>query len=479
MELIYRKIEDLKKLENNPRTITEEQLSKLKESIERNPDYFEARPLILSNRTGAFVIIAGNQRYDACVQLGITEVPTVLIDGLTEEREREIIIRDNVNNGEWDVTKLMEWDCNQLLDWGVGDIDFSSFTSILPGAETSEMKDMPVISLQDRFIIPPFSILDARQGRWQERKRVWLSLGIKSEEGRGKDITFNHSSQSPGIYDLRNRMRESLGYDPSWDEITEYCQKHNISMMDGTSIFDPVLCELVYRWFNLPEGVILDPFAGGSVRGIVAAKLGMPYHGVDLRPEQIKANYENAAQIQSPLTEDECPVWKCGDSRSIDSHFAGLEADLLFTCPPYADLEVYSDNPHDLSNMKYKEFLNAYRTIIEKSCSLLKDNRFAVFVVGEVRAKSGEYYNLVGDTIQAFHDAGLHYYNEMILATQIGSLAMRVTNQFNHSRKIGKTHQNVLVFFKGDLKQIPVLYPQLDFTDEDIDTVLCREIEEK
>ena len=171
MELIYRKIEDLKKLENNPRTITEEQLSKLKESIERNPDYFEARPLILSNRTGELVIIAGNQRYDACVQLEMKEVPTVLIEGLTEEREHEIIIRDNVNNGEWDVTKLMEWDCNQLLDWGIADIDFNGFSSFLP--DTLGAKDARVISLKDRFIIPPFSILDARQGRWQERKRAW------------------------------------------------------------------------------------------------------------------------------------------------------------------------------------------------------------------------------------------------------------------------------------------------------------------
>ncbi len=52
-------------------------------------------------------------------------------------------------------------------------------------------------------------------------------------------------------------MREKLGYDPSWDEITEYCKKHDIPMMDGTSVFDPVLCELAYRWFNVPEGVIL------------------------------------------------------------------------------------------------------------------------------------------------------------------------------------------------------------------------------
>lgn len=122
--MIYRQTETLKKLENNPRSITEKQLQKLKESIQRNPDYFEARPIILSDRTGELVIIAGNQRYDACVQLGIKEVPTVLIPNLTEEREREIIIRDNVNNGEWDMACLFEWNCKELMEWGLDGISF-------------------------------------------------------------------------------------------------------------------------------------------------------------------------------------------------------------------------------------------------------------------------------------------------------------------------------------------------------------------
>lgn len=124
MEVIYRKTEELVKLENNPRTITQEQLQKLKESIQSNPDYFEARPIILSDRTGKLVIIAGNQRYDACVQLGIKEVPTVLIPNLTEEREREIIIRDNVSSGEWDMARLLEWDYADLMKWGVEGISF-------------------------------------------------------------------------------------------------------------------------------------------------------------------------------------------------------------------------------------------------------------------------------------------------------------------------------------------------------------------
>lgn len=124
MEIIYRPLYTLHKLEDNPRSITPEQLSKLKESIQRNPDYFEARPLILSDRTGELVIIAGNQRYDACAALGMESAPTVLIPNLTEEREREIIIRDNVNNGQWDVNKLLDWDCNELLDWGIEGLNF-------------------------------------------------------------------------------------------------------------------------------------------------------------------------------------------------------------------------------------------------------------------------------------------------------------------------------------------------------------------
>ena len=128
--MIYRQTETLKKLENNPRTITEKQLQKLKESIQRNPDYFEARPIILSDRTGELVIIAGNQRYDACVQLGIKEVPTVLIPNLTEEREREIIIRDNVNNGEWDMACLFEWDCKELMEWGLDGISFPELDDV-------------------------------------------------------------------------------------------------------------------------------------------------------------------------------------------------------------------------------------------------------------------------------------------------------------------------------------------------------------
>jgi len=221
--------------------------------------------------------------------------------------------------------------------------------------------------------------------------------------------------------------------------------------VSGTSIFDPVLCELAYIWFSPVGGIVLDPFAGGSVRGIVASKLGRQYIGHELRQEQVNANRTQASEICAD--DEHPPAWICGDSRNITDTCNDLQADFVFSCPPYADLEVYSDNPKDLSTLAYTEFQEAYAEIIKKTCSLLKNDRFACFVVGEVRDKKGNYYNFVGNTIQAFKDAGLEYYNEAILITAVGSLPIRAGKQFSASRKLGKTHQNVLVFVKGDGKK--------------------------
>ena len=118
--MTYRKLTELKKLAGNPRIIKDKQFKTLCDSIRDNPDYFEARPLILSNRTGELVIIAGNQRYEAAKVAKLAEVPTFLIEGLTEARELEIVVRDNISNGEWDMTALREeWNELPFLDWGI------------------------------------------------------------------------------------------------------------------------------------------------------------------------------------------------------------------------------------------------------------------------------------------------------------------------------------------------------------------------
>jgi DNA modification methylase len=228
--------------------------------------------------------------------------------------------------------------------------------------------------------------------------------------------------------------------------------------LSGTSIFDPVLCELAYRWFCPAEGVVLDPFAGGSVRGIVASKLGRLYVGIDLRPEQVEANRAQAkALCKRPM-----PKWIVGDSLELEQ-LTDVEADFLFSCPPYADLERYSEDPRDLSNMDYDAFLAAYRKIIAAGAARLKDDRFACFIVGDVRDRKGLYRGFPAHTQMAFEETGLRLYNDAVLVTMAGSLPVRAGKQFETSRKLGKTHQNCLVFVKGDPKKATAACGDVEF----------------
>lgn len=260
---------------------------------------------------------------------------------------------------------------------------------------------------------------------------------------RGEHVVGGGKMTDPGL--------TWVGGNRDSDDLDETSRKILAASQSGTSIFDPVLCELAYRWFCPQGGMILDPFAGGSVRGIVAAKLGRRYTGIELRTEQVAAN-----RAQTGILDDgePAPIWIEGDSRHIEQH-VGADwpgADFLFSCPPYADLERYSDNPDDLSTLAYPEFRAAYAEIIAASVRLLKPNRFACFVVGDVRDKKGFYYGFPWHTIQAFEDAGARLYNEAVLVTAVGSLPIRAGRAFESARKLGKTHQNILVFCKGDPK---------------------------
>lgn len=225
----------------------------------------------------------------------------------------------------------------------------------------------------------------------------------------------------------------------------------------GTSIFDPVLCEIAYRWFCPPCGAILDPFAGGSVRGVVASRLGLAYYGVELRREQVMAN-----RSQLGIAGEPAPQWIEGDSRNLPKLFSGA-VDMVFSCPPYWNLEVYSEDERDLSTFDVEEFFAAQADIIAKACAFLKPNRFAVWITSDVRDADGFYIGLPGRTIDAFRAAGARLYNECILVTAAGSLPIRVRKQFEGGRKLGRTHQNALVFCKGDWKKAVAALGPVEF----------------
>lgn len=368
-------------------------------------------------------------------------------------------------DGMFDFMKAYNLNLDELrLTIDLPEFDMVAFESRFDNED--EFDPVIPLSLTERFIVPPFSILDSRQGYWQDRKKTWHSLGFDSQETRDNIELVAKSGQSPSIYELRNKMRESLGRDPGWDEIIDYARKKGLHLYEGASIFDPVLAEICYKWFCPENGCIMDPFAGGSVRGIVAGVLGFDYIGIDLRQEQVSANEIQWRKLNRKICSGSAIGWITGDSNIVLDDIQE-NYDFIFSCPPYHDLEKYSDDPADLSNMDYETFLSSYRSIILKSLQKLKPNRFACFVVGDIRDKKGFYRNFVSQTIEAFtnqpttDDIPVRLYNEIILINVAGSLPVRVGRQFESGRKVGKMHQNVLIFYKGDPKKIKENFPEI------------------
>ena len=420
-------LDDLREYENNPRN-NENAVAAVAESIKQ---FGFKVPIVIDKDN---VIIAGHTRALAARLLALETVPCIVADDLTPEQIKAFRLADNktAELAEWDFEKLDAELAALEFDMSAFGFDEKEFEEVF--ADVGEDLDDNRQTLQERFIVPPFSVFDTKQGYWQDRKRIWKKI-IKSGEGRADGLLGD------GLQKLSIK------------------QAGKEKALTGTSIFDPVLCEVLLNWFCPSGGKVLDPFAGGSVRGLVSVLLGNEYTGVDLSEKQINANIKNYKAIEGrqDLNGDDlnAPNWITGDSANIDLLVEGKH-DFLLTCPPYADLEVYSDDPRDISNMPYDKFKEVYTDIIKKAADKLKENAFAAIVVGEVRDKRGYYYNFVGDTIDAFRAAGMEYYNECILLNQIATAAMRADKQFTAGRKVVKTHQNVLVFVKGNEKEIPL-----------------------
>lgn len=732
-----RRLSELVPWDGNPRVHDEGQLRMLAKSMAVHG--IQAPPIV---QAGTNKLIAGHGRRLSLLAVAEGQDPEIdVIEAfLSDDEAKSYAIADNR------LQELSSWD-NPLLKAAVAELDNGGWDMEAVGFDPASLGELFGVDgsevgpgaaetqgLVKRFGAPPFSMLDPNQGYWQtrmnqwldagcftlwdargadwmRRKDTWVSLGLKSEDGRADNLTFAKSAQSTNVYNLRNEMRAAAGgVDPEWEEIIAEAERRGMKIAEGTSIFDPVLCELLYSWFCPVGGTILDPFSGGSVRGVVAAALGRAYTGIDLRPEQVEANefqwgvisggalelpdftpdftpveeiagylvkrddkfmiagvpggkvrtcwalcqgaeglitagsrqspqvnivahiaqrlgvpcrvhvpqgeitpelssaqtcgaevvqhkagYNNVivararedaaasgwreipfgmecaeavaatgSQVDNlpwgsfsrivmpvgsgmslagvlaglarvgkdvpvlgvqvgadptkrldefapgwrdrctlipsgldyhdhapltrlgdleldPVYEAKClpflqpgdllwvvgvretvaragtlgwptPKWLTGDSQNVSTLAPGAY-DFVMSCPPYGDLEVYSDSPDDLSNMGHEEFMAAYRRIIHDSCALLKEDRFAAWVIGDFRDSRGIYRNFVSDTIAAFLAAGLSLYNEAILITPLASLPIRAGRQFAGSRKLGKGHQNILVFLKGDPKR--------------------------
>lgn len=428
-------------------------VEQIRESIRRHGQY---RSLVVRDTGSELVILAGNHTHDAIRAEGHKTARCEIIT-CSDDEARRINLADNrlAELGSYDNDELAE-----LLSYLDGDYEGTGYTDedvdaiLTPPADDAPDTEKSKRNLAEMFGAPPFTIFDAKQGYWQERKQAWIALGLKSEVGRSQDLMdgFKNAAMAKARYDGKDLNGAS------WE--------------NGTSIFDPVLTELLIRWYSAPGHKVLDPFAGGSVRGLVTHRLGRTYTGVDLRAEQVEANDEQGKDwaVRSLLASVEQPRWIVGDSRNIRALIPpDDEYDMMLTCPPYYDLEQYSDNPADLSKAgDYKQFLVDYRDCLAAATDRMKPDAFAAIVTGAVRDKRGYVLDLPSDTTRIMESLGWKLYQDAVLATVPSTASLRAGRQFRALRKLTRIHQMVGVYHRGDINLVRDWPPaEVGETDDD------------
>lgn len=442
----------------NPRTITDEKFRKLVNSILVLPKMLELRPIVVDDTMTA---LGGNMRYRALVAIA---------DMSAEELAERL-------HSQRDYQKKTAAEQQNLVAWWAAWKDSPS-APVIKASELSDDERREFIikgsrpenaSLQDRFVVPPFSVLDTRKGYWQTRKKMWRELIGDMGESRNDTLITSPEIKYKDLYQRTQKHRKELGisfveyldkYVP--DEVKEHEASKVLSA--GVSLFDPVLAEIMCKWFTPAKGGrIFDPFAGDTQKGFVFGTCGFDFTGIELRKEQVEINNRVIADRDLPVR------YVCDDGQNVAKHIAAESQDLLFSCPPYFDLEHYSDLPNDASNQgSYSDFVGILRNAFTSAIGCLKNDRFAVIVVGDIRNRAtGCYYDFCGDIKRIFKDGGMDLYNEIILVETGASTALRAS-RYMESRKVAKMHQNILVFYKGSTKNIKKNFPKIEFTEDEL-----------
>jgi len=427
---------NLEWLQGDLKDISKESLDKLKLSIKQN-DFIQPFNVW---EDGKSWILDGHHRLKALKELeteGI-EIPLLLPANIIDcknkkEATKLVLIYSSIyasvsHQGLTDFMFENDLKLDDLQEIDLPNID-------LDVLDKTDGKTEAHLKLQDKFIVPPFSILDTRQGYWQDRKRYWKEL--IGDNGESRENSLGVSKESEGDWGSINGKK--------------------MTVAPNVSILDPVLAEIVNRWFGSDNCKTFDCFAGDSVFGYVSDYLGNTFTGIELRKEQTDLNNKRLSGTNSKYI--------CDDGQNVLKHIGENSQDLLFSCPPYFDLEVYSNLDNDASNQKeYSSFIKILDNAFSDAIKCLKNNRFAVIAVGDIRDKQGFYYRFVGHIKDIFEANGTNLYNELILVEQSGTAAMRA-ERIMGNRKVVKTHQNILVFYKGNPKEIKNIFPKLDFTD--------------
>lgn len=205
------KISEVKPNPNNPRIIKDDKFRKLVKSIQEFPEMLEIRPIVVNQD---MIVLGGNMRLKACKEAGLKEVPIIYVDNLTEDQQREFIIKDNVSGGEWDWEVLAnEWDTELLDDWG---LDLQDIEEQIDQAQENQTihldKSLQVLPKKEYIII----YADEDSDEWEKLKQIFscqivrqggCTVGSTSDKATtGLQRVFSYQMfEERIIHEFRNR----------------------------------------------------------------------------------------------------------------------------------------------------------------------------------------------------------------------------------------------------------------------------------
>lgn len=288
---------------------------------------------------------------------------------------------------------------------------------------------------------------------------MWREQIGDTSDSREKTLYGSLHLRMPNLYISTIEERNRLGM--TFDQYVEQCVDKDTLRKEmykgeynGTSLFDPALAELMYHWFTPSSNSrVFDCFAGDITKGYVAEKLGHEFTGIEIRTEQVEINNARLEDL------DVSPKYIADDGKNVNMHLGFATQDLLITCPPYYNLEKYSD--YDSSAAPdYTTFIKEVGDVLSASIDCLKKNRFAVIIVSDVRADNGEYYGFPEDVINVFRNKGCILWNDIIYINADSHAHLRAGVYMN-TRKVVRMHQRVLVFYNGNPNSIRKHFPKL------------------
>lgn len=296
---------------------------------------------------------------------------------------------------------------------------------------------------------------------WQTNRADWLKLK-KEWNQRIEDAGKKHGVANPkfasreGCWQGKSGMANVVLAKQSIED--EEIKTDNSKTLNGNaSVLDPVVCEVILRFFMPTAGKrVYNPFGGGVQMGFVSGFYGYEYLSSEIRQNQCDAN--NLICKDFPNVK-----WHKSDTTKFTPE---IKYDLVFTCPPYYKVEKYLDydgkSPEgELNTMpSYQVFRDMLFAGYKRAIDALNDNCFFVVMTGDSRDKNGAYYGCEAEHELFFRDNGLHIYNKIVyLECEFTRLAQ--AKKTLDYRKFPKREQKIFVFYKGDISKIKELYPNI------------------